>query len=187
MLSFKTSFIDACFIVSLSLSVVSSPAYALTCAPDDPEKILNGHEVVFVAFVRDGTFVDGEDADECGHVEGNPEVVEQLKGDAYSVTKVWMQYFNCNHRVLMGAPDWYPIGRYVLIATNEETAQIGPCTMEWLDYEPSCLVDDMRRILDIAPLDQAFRDSCIEREQAKTAEREEIERRVEERQREAQH
>jgi hypothetical protein len=152
-------------IVCISLLLASNYAIALTCANQSPTDIVDNNETIFVAFILEGHFVEGENADDCGWVEGSFKIVQELKGNAQAVNKIRMRLTKCNAEVgtLIGGPsDRFPIGKFMLIATSEESdsIDIGPCSPVWDDLG-SCVVDKIQRELGVAPEDLEVREWCI--------------------------
>lgn len=138
-----------------------------SCWSVDADRILNDYETVFVAFLKDGQFVDGESSKDCGWIEGSFDVVEELQGRAESVTVVRRKLNNCNGRRIGGSSDRYPIGKYFLVTTNTEEAWLGDCTYIRDDQEMGCLVDNMRRRLDIEAVNAEQRDFCVRDEMSR--------------------
>lgn len=155
---FKRLSQSLCIIIFISLGDV---AYALQCIRLAPAQVVANSDIVFVAFITDGYFVKGDDSEDCGWIEGGFEVVEDLKGDSASVTIARKRLPNCNGRSIGGASNRFPIGKYVLLTTNSEVADIGGCTREWSSAIGTCFVDNIRRHLNIEAVDTEMREWCI--------------------------
>jgi hypothetical protein len=148
--------------------LASDAALGLSCATESPESILKNYKTVFAALVLEGHFIEGEGVEECGWVEGAFEVIEEFKGNAASVKAFRQRIHNCAGARIAGASDGFPIGKYVLVKTNNEIAQIGPCSSVWDEYEASCLIDGLRRDLNRDALNLEVRESCVGIEESRT-------------------
>jgi len=146
--------------------LASDATLGLSCAHESPESILKNHKTVFAALVLEGHFVESEGVGECGWVEGAFEVIEEFKGNSAAVKVFRQRIYNCGGDIIAGASDGFPIGKYVLVQTNNEIAQIGPCSPVWDEYEASCLVDGLRRNLNRDALNSEVRESCERNEES---------------------
>lgn len=140
--------------------IISCDAQALQCGPTSPEAVVSEYDVIFVAFITSAFFVEGEEVDDCGRIDGDFEVVEILKGNPAAVTVVRKLLLNCNGKRIGGASNDFPIGQHVLVTTNNEVANIGHCTMAWEHSEPSCFVDNIRRHLKLDAINLQQRELC---------------------------
>ncbi len=148
--------------------LIGNGAYALQCTPLEAERVAANYDIIFVAFLSKGYFVEGEDAKGCGWIEGYFEVVDSIKGNPESVTVVRKNILNCNNvEIGGGASDSFPIGKYILVTTNNEIARIGYCTPVWDDYERYCIVDNIRRYLNIDAANAELREMCIKSEHSR--------------------
>lgn len=147
-------------LIFIATFFIADVAYAFTCSPPQPGRIAADFDIIFVAFVTKAYFVEGEDVDDCGWVEGTFELVESLKGNYESVTVVRKRLRNCGNSRIGGASDYFPIGKNILVTTNNEVANIGQCTRSWSDDEPHCLIDDIRRHLNIEAVNAEAREWC---------------------------
>ncbi|MCF6263927.1 MAG: hypothetical protein L3J24_10125 [Xanthomonadales bacterium] len=145
----------------------TNTANALTCGKQTPSGVVKQFDTIFVAFVLDGYFVEGENVKSCGWIEGSFEVIESLKGNSDSVTLVRKKLRNCNGMSVGGASDNFPIGKTILVTTNSDIADIGQCTTAWYAYETYCFIDNIRRQLNIDAPNVEVRERCIEDENSK--------------------
>ncbi len=150
----------------LGLFLIATDVSSASCRKVDADRTLNDYETVFVAFLTEGRFVEGEGPGDCGWVEGSFDVVEEFQGFADSVTVLKKRLRNCKGQRVGGYSDSIPIGKYVLVRANSETAALTSCTPVWADQETSCLLDDIRRRLDIQAVDFERRDWCIRNEES---------------------
>lgn len=153
-------------LICVSLFMLGN-AYALTCAQLSPTRVAEQFDTIFVALVSNGHFVEAENGENCGWIEGSFEVVENLKGNSDLITIVRKRLVNCNGGGIAGASDSFPIGKYILVATNSDIANIGQCTHTWSDYETNCIIDNVRRQLNIDAPNAEVREWCIEDENSK--------------------
>ena len=154
--------------VSFGILLISHSAFALQCRYLDPADLINKSDTIFVAFIREAHYVEDEDANGCGWVEGYFDVAEELKGNPDLITSIKMRLSACNYRRIAGFSDQFPIGKQVLIATNDEVARIGTCSLVWNLGESDCLVDDIRRQLDISAPSSIVRETCLEHKEQRT-------------------
>lgn len=152
-------------LITCGIFVLSSDlALALSCARPDPARIAEDYETVFVAFVTEGHFVEGEGPEDCGWIEGSFKIIEALKGNPDSVAIVRKRLINCNGAAVSGASDRFPIGKYILVQTNSEVAHLGLCNPAWDDYNSNCHVDAIQRHLSIDTTNIEVREWCISNE-----------------------
>ena len=154
--------------VSFGILLVSHSADALQCRYLDPADLINKFDTIFVAFISEAHYVEDEEANGCGWIEGYYNVAEELKGNPDLITSIRMRLSHCNNRSLAGHSDQFPIGKQVLIYTNDEVARIGTCSLVWNLGESECLVDDIRRQLDISAPSSIVRQTCLEYKEQRT-------------------
>lgn len=141
--------------------IIGDWAYALTCSPPVPERIVTNYDTIFVALISKGYFVEGDGPRDCGRIDGSFEVIESLKGNPESVSVIRKNLHNCQNVSIGGASDNFPLGKYILVATNREVVNVSDCTTRWDDPEPSCLIYNIRHLLNIDMGNDEVPEWCI--------------------------
>lgn len=145
--------------------LASELAFAFSCETPNPESIVENYDTVFVAFITEGHFVEGGKTEHCGWIEGSFEVAEELKGNPDSVTVIRKRLTNCKSGFNPDPYPRFPIGKYILVETNNEVAHFDACASAWDDFESSCLVDAIKRHLNIDETNAETREWCVRDEQ----------------------